>query len=778
MSDMTLQAVKRRKKRRDRWMPGNAAELLRRGATVAAQVLPGFLLSFAEVLGMPAGMQAGWLAAMAVMGESLLLPSCGCALAFAARLLWGLPLRLEQLITLGLMLLSPAVLFRKGAWLMMGWTALALLPTAVRGALSGTAAEALQAMGCMALSTLSAPLFLRGIRAVRSGRCMDGTESRVAVGYAAGMLLCGGGRMLLLGLNVGVTGAALGTLCLGMFLGVAAGTVGGMTAGLVLALDGLPVSLSVALSVGGFLAGMVQGLGRRWLTCLSFALGCGLTMVLSGGMVRGGAEAVGVSALALALCSRSAAEGLQRFFRRFLDTRPSAGDAYAAEALAEWEKTVEAMAGAAPMPGADEEERTGAWWKEHLCCACPDDNTCPCMLGEKARRQAETVWATREEDDEAFAEALENLRGLGCARLYHLREGMTLLRARDAESVRQTRRARYQRDMLVTHLTAMAGAARRFAQMSSGESWWDQLSADRLRRRLSELAYPATLIYARRVEGHAQVAFELHRTAEAARQAEELRVMASQVLDIPMETARIDDERVLLRETPLWSVEAGMAACGLDGGTENGDTYWLGRLGDGRYLAALSDGMGHGKCARKESAETVTLLRLCLEAGYTRPQALTAVNGMMLLASGGERFSTVDIAAIDLWTGHAALDKLGAAAGRLVRGRNMMDLTGDALPLGILETVESRTSLVRLRDGDELWLMTDGVEDAFGDKAALDEAIRMATSEKTAQAEAEGLLRMAKEASAEGRKDDMTVLVMRMTRPGNTISGENTVQFS
>ena len=138
MSDMTLQAVERRKKRRDRWMPGNAAEMLRRGAMVAAQVLPGFLLSFAEVLGIPAGMQAGWLAAMAVMGESLLLPSCGCALAFAARFLWGLPVRLEQLVTLGLMLVSPAILFRKGALMMMGWTSLALLPTAVRGALGGT----------------------------------------------------------------------------------------------------------------------------------------------------------------------------------------------------------------------------------------------------------------------------------------------------------------------------------------------------------------------------------------------------------------------------------------------------------------------------------------------------------------------------------------------------------------------------------------------------------------------------------------------------------------
>ena len=40
MSDMTLQAVERKRKRRDRWMTGNAAELLRRGAAVAALVLP------------------------------------------------------------------------------------------------------------------------------------------------------------------------------------------------------------------------------------------------------------------------------------------------------------------------------------------------------------------------------------------------------------------------------------------------------------------------------------------------------------------------------------------------------------------------------------------------------------------------------------------------------------------------------------------------------------------------------------------------------------------
>ncbi|MBQ7306342.1 MAG: SpoIIE family protein phosphatase, partial [Clostridia bacterium] len=592
---------------------------------------------------------------------------------------------------------------------------------------------------------------------------MDGMEARVALGYTVGMLLCGGGRMLLFGLNLGVLGAAWITLCMGLYLGVAAGAVTGMASGLVLALQGLPVNLSVALGVGGFLGGMVQSLGRRWLTCVCFALGSALTMLLSGTAAQSSLWAVLAASAVMILLGRTPAEAVQALFRRFVAERPSAGDAYAASALASWEKVVEAMARAVPSPVEGEEKRDGAWWKEHLCAGCQEEEECPCMLTEKAVHQAEAVWADRQQDEEAWSQALDKLRGLGCGRLYQLWQGMEEMRQAEAVKARQIQKACYQRDMLVTHMEAMAGAARRFAQLSSGESWWDGVSAKQLRKRLSELAFPATLVYARRVQGHAQAAFELHRSLEADAQAQELREIAAQVLDIPMDVAKVEEARVLLTETPLWAVESGMAACGVDGSRENGDTYWLGQLADGRYLAALSDGMGHGALARQESGQTVTLLRLCLEAGYTRAQTLTAVNGMMLLASRGERFSTVDLVTIDLWTGQATLDKLGAAASRLLRGRSMTELTGDALPLGILETVDSRTCMLRLHAGDELVLMTDGVEDAFAGKTELDDAIRDATSEPSAQAAADRLLRMAREAQG-GRKDDMSVVVLRMSK--------------
>lgn len=762
------QAIVRTKKRSvDRWMPGErmrkAQDIALRVASIAGQVLPGFLLSFADVMGIPSGLQAAWMAALAVMGESLLWPAGGWALALVMRLIWGLPLRLELLVTLGVMLLAPVVIFRRGAWAMMGWTALSLLPTAALGIFTGTAADGLRGIACVAVSALSAPVMLRGLRALQSGKPMDGMEARVALGYTVGMMLCGGGRMLLFGLNLGVLGAAWVTLCMGLYLGVAAGAVTGMASGLVLALQGLPVNLSVALGVGGFLGGMVQSLGRRWLTCLCFALGSALTMLLSGAAAQGGLMAVLAVSAVMALLGRTPAEAVQALFRRFIAEKPSAGDAYAASALADWEKVVETMARAVPSPVEGEEKRDGAWWKEHLCAGCQEEADCPCMLTEKAVHQAEAVWADRQLDEEAWSQALDKLRGLGCGRLYQLWQGMEEMRQAEAIKVRQIQKAGYQRDMLVTHMEAMAGAARRFAQLSSGESWWDEVSAKQLRKRLSELAFPATLIYARRVQGHAQAAFELHRSLEADEQAQELREIAAKVLDIPMDVAKVEEARVLLTETPLWVVESGMAACGVDGSRENGDTYWLGRLGDGRYLAALSDGMGHGALARQESGQTVTLLRLCLEAGYTRAQTLTAVNGMMLLASRGERFSTVDLVTIDLWTGQATMDKLGAAASRLLRGRSMMELTGDALPLGILETVDSRTCLLRLHAGDELVLMTDGVEDAFESKAALDDAIREAMSEPSAQAAADRLLRTAREAQS-SRKDDMSVVVLRMSK--------------
>ena len=768
MEQSNMEGMVRRRKHPHRWMPGagimKTRTALGQMAGIAGKILPSFLLAFADMLGIPSGLHAAYMGAMAAAGESLLWPACGCGLALLMRLVWGLPLRLEMLATVGIMLLSPAVVFQRGTLRLMGWTALSLLPGAIWRTATGTAVEALTGVACMVIGALSAPVMLRALRVIGGDKPIAAMEERVSVGYLVGMLLCGGGRMLLFPVNVGAVGASAVTLAMALFLGAGPGAMLGMLSGLALALQGLPLGLSVALSVGGFLAGMMQCLGRRWLTCLSFALGCGVPLLLMGASGGGCGMAVAAAALTFALLPRDSAERLQRLCRRFLTATDASGDGYAAEALAQWEKTMAAMAAAVPSPVEDEGAHTSSWWKCRLCDGCPDDAACTCMLSDLALDHAERVWQVRDQEDESWALTLENLRGLGCGRLYFLRERMSDLRREEKQQRKDTKRLIHQRDMLVTHLTAMSGAARRFAQLSTGESWWEEMSARQLRRALAETAYPATLLYARRVQGHARVCFELHRVLEAEAQAEELCGMTIRTLCTPMEVTQAEGDRVILAEQPMWQVQQGAVSCGVDGSDICGDTVLCAPLQDGRYLAALSDGMGHGEQARRESRQTAELLQLCLEAGYTRQQTLTAVNGMMLLCGRGERFSTVDMVVCDMWTGQVSVDKLGAASSWLIRGREMTEVTCDALPLGILEQVEASGQTLRLREGDQLFLMTDGVEDAFDSRDSLRDALLRAADEPDAASAAVSLMRSAAAGEGAGSHDDRTAAVLRFSR--------------
>ena len=150
---------------------------------------------------------------------------------------------------------------------------------------------------------------------------------------------------------------------------------------------------------------------------------------------------------------------------------------------------------------------------------------------------------------------------------------------------------------------------------------------------------------------------------------------------------------------------------------------------------------------------------LLLEAGYTRRQAITAVNGIMLGAQEDERFSTVDLADVDLWTGDVYSEKLGACASWVVRGNHMKKIEGASLPLGIVEEAAATSAQYRLHSGDILILMSDGVSDAFEN----DEQLRRALNESLyiqPQRMADALLRNALLAGGGTPRDDMSVMVL------------------
>ncbi len=756
--------IRQHRRRTDRWMPKEKRQWLtidwRAAAVFAIRCAPAFLLAFADILGIPSGLHGALGTAMAALGLSVRPILAGSGAAFLLRLLSGMTPRWECLLTLGIVAAGSKLLKGRGTLAVGLFAAASMLPTAIVGCFASTAAEMLRAWAAAAIAGLSAPVFARAIKALNGGKHIASVEEQVSVGYMAAMCLCGGARMLLLGFNIGGLLSACVTLAMALVLGTGAGALAGMLAGVVLALQGLPLTVAVALSMGGFLAGVTGVLGRRRLSCGAFAMGAYLPLLLCGGTGLGCGSAVLGGALVMGMLPRPQMEQVKQLLRRFLDNTPAPGDAYAADALSAWEKTVAAMARAVPSPKADAEDRSGDWWQERLCQGCPEYEQCGCMATGLGITKAEAVWSYRQAQDEIWRDALEHLRGLGCQRLYHLMEGMDALRREDEAQRRVIRQTEAQRSMLVTHLQAMSGAARRFAALSAGESWWDHMAAKRIRRELSTRATPVTLAWVRRVQGHAQAAFELQSITGARRQAEELCSLTAAVLDVPMRLAELDGEHLLLTEQSLLTALVGMAAEPITNGRHCGDTAWHGILQDGRGLVVLCDGMGHGEAAELVSRQAVELLRLCMEAGYSRQQTLTAVNGMMLLGGRGERFATADVLTIDLWKGHATLDKLGGAASWVWQQGRLSRCTGDALPLGILEEMEGSGTEMKLRSGDAVILLTDGVEEAFRSISALESAILSALEEENPQDAAEAILSAAYAADGGQRRDDQSAVVV------------------
>lgn len=765
--------LRQHKRRTDRWLPKEkqryitSAQLMRIGR-LAARSMPGYLLFFADVLGIPSGLHAAFCAALTMTGIDIRPTLCGSAVAMVVRWVSGVAPRWEMLLTLILLAFGPKILrgHRKAALLI--FVGVSMLPTVIAGSLAATAAEMLRSWAALAITMLSAPVMVRAVQTLQGGRHITSLEECVSVGYLAAMCLCGGARMLFLGVNIGVLLASGAALFTSAVLGVRAGVMIGMLGGVVLSLQGIQVSISVALALGAFLAGVSQSMGKHRLTCGAFAIGAYLPMLLCGLTGFGCGASVLTASLCVGLLPRCGFEYVQRLLRRFLPNDPAPGDAYAAAALSAWEHTVAAMARAVPSPKDADTQRSGVWWETHLCQGCPEYELCGCMTTELGINKAEQVWSHRQAADEIWQDALDHLRGMGCQRLYFLRDAMSALRKEDEAACRVNQQAEAQREMLVTHLNAMSGAARRLVALTSGDSWWDHMAARRIRREIAERAMPVSLSFVRRVRGHAQAAFELHVLTNARGQAEDLCMLASVVLDVPMELASLDGDRILLSEQPLLTADVGFSSEPITGGQTCGDTAWHGMLQDGRCMVALSDGMGHGDKAALASRQTVELLRLCLDAGYTRQQTLTAVNGMLLLGGSGESFATADLLTIDLWNGHASLDKLGAASSWLYQQGGLSRLNSDAPPLGILDDIAGTGSHLRLSAGDALVLLSDGVEEAFHSVAALEEAIRVALGCELPADAAKMLLSAAFYADEEQRRDDQSVVVVYIRRLRNT----------
>lgn len=211
---------------------------------------------------------------------------------------------------------------------------------------------------------------------------------------------------------------------------------------------------------------------------------------------------------------------------------------------------------------------------------------------------------------------------------------------------------------------------------------------------------------------------------------------------------------------PRLSVEHGSSCQSGIAGEVSGDNHMVRMLGRDKLLIAISDGMGSGETAARESGEALRLLWSFLNAGISRALALETVNRQLLIRSSEDMFATIDLCVIDLNTGVAEFTKLAASPTLILRGREMTRVDGGRLPLGILENVQSSVRRFRLRPGDLLIMGSDGVMEA-GDGLDMERYARENAAVQPGQL-AENMVRHAALQRSGARMDDLTCICVRI----------------
>lgn len=225
--------------------------------------------------------------------------------------------------------------------------------------------------------------------------------------------------------------------------------------------------------------------------------------------------------------------------------------------------------------------------------------------------------------------------------------------------------------------------------------------------------------------------------------------------DTPCITNGTDITMINLTEKTNYAVEVGVCQINCDGQSLSGDSYTCFNDGKGNYVMILSDGMGTGPHAAVDSTFAANLMEKLIKAGFGFECALKLVNSAMMFKSSYESTATVDIAAIDLYSGQADFYKAGAAPAYVIKGKKIGVATCSAYPMGILNDVTFDKTSTYLQKGNIVVMFSDGVCD--GDAQWIEDEI-LENRKCTAQAIADKIASEAAIRRNDGHSDDITVM--------------------
>ena len=193
-----------------------------------------------------------------------------------------------------------------------------------------------------------------------------------------------------------------------------------------------------------------------------------------------------------------------------------------------------------------------------------------------------------------------------------------------------------------------------------------------------------------------------------------------------------------------------------------GDSVTVFKNKDDRFFAFLSDGMGSGSAASAVSKIAVGFLGNMLGIGKLTPELIEMLNGFLcarIQKNVAECSATLDLFELDLMNGKSVFYKCGAAPSYVYRRGRLFKLRSETMPIGILNEVDSKKTVLELTRGDVVVMVSDGVTGEEGECPWLFDLLVQNLPGRSLERTAELVV---KYAAASGSVDDITVLLIRV----------------
>ena len=156
-------------------------------------------------------------------------------------------------------------------------------------------------------------------------------------------------------------------------------------------------------------------------------------------------------------------------------------------------------------------------------------------------------------------------------------------------------------------------------------------------------------------------------------------------------------------------MQVGSSKISKDDSMQSGDSNLQMRLDDGKYILAISDGMGTGKIARENSKLVIGKLKSLLENGFENGESISLINNSLSLKLDSDDYATLDICILDLYEGNISIIKYGACNTYIKNKKNISTIKSDDIPIGVGMDINLKEKNIPVSDGDIILMCSDGL---------------------------------------------------------------------